>query len=92
MLIEWSVPAKADLKEAVAYIQQDDCDTTQHVAQKIITATQRLADFPGSGRPGRIEGTRELVISGLPYVIPYIIENERVVILRVLHTSMHWPS
>ena len=63
MLIEWSVPARADLKEAVAYIQRDDPATAQIVAQKIISATQNLVDFPGLGRPGRVDGTRELVIS-----------------------------
>lgn len=92
MLIEWSILARADLKEAVAYIQRDDHATAQIVAQKIINATQKLVDFPGLGRPGRVEGTRELIVSNLPYVLPYVVEKERVVILRVLHSAMDWPS
>lgn len=92
MLIEWSILAKADLKGTVAYIQRDDPATAQTVAQKIINATQKLADFPGLGRPGRVDGTRELVVSNLPYILPYVVENERVVILRVLHSAMEWSS
>jgi toxin ParE1/3/4 len=92
MLIEWSILARGDLKEAVAYIQRDDPATAQIVAQKIINATQKLVDFPGLGRPGRVEGTRELIVSNLPYVLPYVVEKERVVILRVLHSAMDWPN
>jgi len=92
MLIEWSIPARDDLKEAVAYIQRDDPAAAQMVAQKILDAAQKLTDFPGLGRPGRVEGTRELVVSGLPYVMPYVVDSERVVLLRVLHSAMHWPG
>jgi plasmid stabilization system protein ParE len=44
------------------------------------------------GWPGRIAGTRELVVVGLPYVIPYIHQHHRVIVLRVLHDAMKWPE
>ncbi len=44
------------------------------------------------GRPGRVPGTRELVISGLPFILPYIEKKGAIYILRVLHTSMKWPD
>jgi toxin ParE1/3/4 len=50
-----------------------------------------LAEHPGMGRPGRVEDTRELVVTGLPYVVPYIHERDTVTILRVLHGAMKWP-
>jgi toxin ParE1/3/4 len=51
-----------------------------------------LADQPGMGRPGRVAGTRELVISGLPFILPYVEKAGVVTILRVMHTSMKWPE
>jgi toxin ParE1/3/4 len=50
----------------------------------------RLCEFPQSGGAGRILGTRELVVSGLPYVVVYRVEDDTVEILRVAHTSMDW--
>ncbi|MCK4790011.1 MAG: type II toxin-antitoxin system RelE/ParE family toxin, partial [Desulfobacteraceae bacterium] len=44
------------------------------------------------GRPGRVAGTRELVISGLPYIVVYTDQDGMVVILRVMHTSLKWPK
>jgi len=47
---------------------------------------------PASGRPGRVIGTRELVIGGLPYVVPYRVRDNDIEILRVLHTSRRFPG
>jgi plasmid stabilization system protein ParE len=44
------------------------------------------------GRPGRVAGTRELIVSGLPYILPYVESAGVVTILRVMHTSMKWPK
>jgi toxin ParE1/3/4 len=44
------------------------------------------------GRPGRIDGTRELVINSTPYIAAYRIEGETVRILRVLHGAQQWPD
>jgi plasmid stabilization system protein ParE len=51
-----------------------------------------LARFPEMGRPGRIEGTRELVISRTPYIAAYRILGGTVQILRVLHGAQQWPE
>src|SRR5437764_1785820 len=40
------------------------------VIERIRTAVERLQEFPFLGRPGRVEGTRELVIAGTPYIVP----------------------
>lgn len=57
----------------------------------IETAVRHLANFPEIGPPGRIRGTRELVVTGTPYVVVYRIEATAVVILRVLHGAQDWP-
>lgn len=54
-------------------------------------AVERLADFPQRGRPGRLEGTRELVIVGTPYLAVYRTGETSVRILRVLHGAQDWP-
>ena len=51
-----------------------------------------LARHAVPGRPGRVLGTRELVIQGLPYIIPYRVRDNHVEILRVLHTARRWPG
>ncbi len=58
----------------------------------IEAAAGRLSRFPYSGRPGRVNGTRELVIYGTPYIIAYRVEATAVVIARLLHSSQRSPA
>jgi len=51
-----------------------------------------LSRSPAIGRPGRVLGTREFVIAGLPYIIAYRVRDKDLEILRVLHTSRRWPG
>ncbi len=62
------------------------------IETQIAHAVRRLLDFPESGRPVRIEGTRELVIPRTPYVAAYTVTVDRVRILRILHGALIWPS
>ena len=55
---------------------------------RIRDATQHLERFPGRGRPGHVPGTRELVVTGLPYLLVYRETGDAVEVLRVLHTKM----
>lgn len=94
MRVRWLARALDNIDQIAAYIAADNPTAAQEAANTIWRATQQLADFPGMGRPGRVEGTRELVIQGHPYVLPYIVREREmeVLILRVLHTSMKWPT
>jgi toxin ParE1/3/4 len=76
----------------VEYIAGDKPAAANSVARRIWAAAQMLAEQPGIGRPGRVPGTRELVVGGLPYILPYVEKGDSVFILRVLHTSMRWPQ
>lgn len=60
--------------------------------ERIAAAVRRLMDFPDSGRPGRVEDTRELVIARTPYVAPYRVTGDVVRILRVVHGARIWPD
>jgi plasmid stabilization system protein ParE len=62
------------------------------VDERIAAAARRLVEFPESGRPGRVAGTRELVVVGTPYVAAYTITESSIRILRVLHGAQKWPD
>ena len=92
MRIRWTRPALSNLDAAVEYIASDSPANAKKVAQKIWDSVQLLAEQPRIGRPGQVPGTRELVITGLPFVVPYVEQDGVVVILRIMHTSMKWPE
>ena len=51
-----------------------------------------LAEHPGMGRPGRISGTRELVVTRFPYILPYRVRGNAIEVLRIFHTARKWPE
>jgi toxin ParE1/3/4 len=92
-MIEWTEQAIRHLDQAHDYITLSNSKAvvargTMHVA----TSVQQLPTFPMSGRPGRVPGTRELVISNSPFVVAYSIEKERIVILALYHGAQQWPE
>ena len=91
MQVKWTRKALINLDDAVEYIARDNASAAKKVARKIWNSSQMLGDQPGIGRPGRVAGTRELVIADLPYILPYAEKEGVVFILRVIHTSMRWP-
>jgi toxin ParE1/3/4 len=90
--IRWQDDAIEDLKKIRRYIAMDNPVAAQMVAAQIRDAVPRLIEHPAMGRAGRIPGTRELVLPDLPYIVPYRVEEQSVVILRVLHTARRWPE
>ncbi len=86
MKLVWSRRVVADLREVRVYIEQDAPAAAKRTTEKVIEAVE--ATIPGNphmGRPGRVSGTRELVLGGPRYVVPYRIREGNIVILRVLH-------
>ena len=92
MKIVWTRRAGASLDREWTYIARDDPKAARRVAARIIEATQRLTEQPNMGRPGRVPGTRELVVPGTPYIVPYRLEGGTVQILHVLHATRKWPE
>lgn len=91
MEIKWVLLAWADLDEVYAFISRDKPEAAGKTVRRILDAAQILADNPGAGRPGRVAGTRELIIADTPFILPYRVKNNVVEILRVLHSSRKWP-
>jgi len=91
-VLKWLRRAERDLEEVEKYIAQDNPKAAVDMVVKIILAVERLEHFPGIGRAGRVEGTKELVIDGTPYIVPYRKKGERIEILRVYHSSRLWPQ
>ncbi|MBS4001975.1 MAG: type II toxin-antitoxin system RelE/ParE family toxin [Afipia sp.] len=92
MKLVWSVFALADRDGIFTHIEADNPRAAIAVDERIAAAARRLVDFPESGRPGRVAGTRELVITGTPYIAAYAVTAETIRILRVLHGAQRWPD
>ena len=92
MKIRWLRTALRNLDEQAGYIAKDNPEAAVRVVARVRDAIQRLVRHPSLGRPGRVPGTRELVVSGTPYVIPYRVRGGQVEILRVLHGARRWPE
>lgn len=90
MEIRWTRKALENLDQIAAYIAQDNPTRASSFIGEIQEKTGSLAMFPGLGRPGRIAGTRELVVHA-NYVVPYRVKNNTVQIIRVQHVARLWP-
>jgi toxin ParE1/3/4 len=82
----------ANVAAEVDYIARDNPAAADRVLLKIERAVKHLSEHPAMGRPGRVHGTRELVVSGTPYVIPYRVRADALEILRVFHSARRWPD
>ncbi len=91
MKVKWVRLALNDLNEVAEFIAQDNPESASRVLKRIWDAVQMLADYPHVGRAGRVLGTRELVIAGTPFIIPYRVAENTIQILRVLHGKRRWP-
>jgi toxin ParE1/3/4 len=92
MRIVWTELALRDLAAARAYIARDNPPVADRQVERVVAAIASLLRFPESGRPGRRAGTRELVVSRTPYVVPYRVRGDTVEVLRVLHGRQRWPD
>jgi predicted transcriptional regulator len=89
--VRWLRKAIANLDAEAEYIARDS-PAAGRVAARVTHAIEGLRHHPSMGRPGRVPGTRELVVPGGPYVVPYRVRNDSVEILRIFHTSRKWPD
>ncbi len=92
MKVAWRRNAQLDLAEIDAHIRQENPQAANRVVSAIRKETVQLSLIPLIGRLGRIENTRELVVSKLPYIVAYQVTPSAVEILAVIHTSRLWPE
>jgi plasmid stabilization system protein ParE len=88
----WSPRAIRHLADLRAHIARDNPDAAARVAMTLLAAVDRLTELPNLGRPGRAAGTREVVVPGTPYVIPYRLRGARLEIIAVFHGRQRWPK
>ena len=90
MHLRWTTPATQDLSNIIRHIQQDNPEAAAKVAGILFDGCGTLRQFPRRGRKGRMEGTRELVFPGLPYIVVYRIQDQDLEILRIYHGAQDW--
>lgn len=93
MEIEWTSQASSDLEAIRVYIAKDNERAAYELLDRIVSTVEELLPAqPEVGRPGRINGTRELVIPASSYIAPYRLKNTRIQILAVFHGSQQFPD
>ena len=92
MKIVWSLFAIADREAIFDYIEADSPRAAARIDDQIEIQVDQMARFPESGRPGRVTGTRELVLQQTPYHAVYQVRGDTVTMLRVLHGAQQWPG
>ena len=90
--LEWTSRAIRRVEEIGDYIAKDSPTAAERVTGRLQSAAEGLCVHPAIGRTGRIAGTRELVLSDIPYIIAYRVTGTSVEILTVMHTSQRWPE
>lgn len=91
MKIEWLPEAVRNRETQLGYLGERNPTAAIDIGDAVETAVGRLVDFPESAKLGRVPGTRELIVTGTPFVIVYRVETTAVVILRMLHGAQRWP-
>ena len=92
MRVRWLRKALRNLDGEATYIAAEDTAAARLMVKRVLDAVAQLAAQPGLGRPGRVSGTRELVVAKTRYIVPYRVRGETVEILRVFHTSRRLPD
>ena len=87
MRIRWTPAAAADLQQISEYLQEHHPQYRQPTLRKLYETIRGLKEAPYRGRPGRVEGTREVLFPPLPFVAVYRINGETIEVLRVWHTA-----
>jgi len=92
MRLEWLPQTQNDFDEIIDYIAEDNPLSAIEQGDEIESQVAGLLDNRQHGRPGRVKGTRELVIVRTPYIAVYRIKKEAILILRVFHGARLWPE
>jgi addiction module RelE/StbE family toxin len=91
MQVRWTAAAASDLENIADYLFEKTSQNAARLIREICDAVFALRIYPNRGRPGKKSGTRELVLSSLPYVVVYKIVGEVLYIARILHGAQDWP-
>lgn len=90
--VRWTEPATRDLEQIAEFIRADRTEAAERIAKSLFDTANSLCTLPSRGRIGKIQGTRELIVSGLPYIVVYRVTDAAVQILRIYHGARDWPE
>ena len=90
MKLVWTRLAQADRRAIREYIATDDQRAALAMDELLTQKAARLAQLPEMGKPGRVDGTRELV-AHRSYILIYAVKDDHVQVLRIMHTARQWP-
>lgn len=91
MKVVWSRRAIRDLTNARRFIARNNPSAANEAALHVIDAVDTLSRQPQIGRSGRIDGTREYVVAGTPYILIYRVRKQRLDLLHVYDSRQAWP-
>ena len=92
MRVVWTAPALRELEAIGDYIARESPSAAARIVIRILDRVDTLADLPETGRPGRVAGTRELVVTDTPFIVPYRLHGDRIEVLSVFHGARRWPD
>jgi toxin ParE1/3/4 len=92
MKIIWTGPALREIEALGEHIARENPAAAARTVTRIFEQVDVLETQPHIGRPGRIAGTRELVISRTPYIVPYRVGALGIEVLSVIHGARRWPN
>jgi addiction module RelE/StbE family toxin len=91
MEVRWTEAAADDLEQIANYLFEHAPARAAELVHELYRAPSALLNFPRRGRLGKKEGTRELVLAPLPYIVVYQITGEVIHVARILHGAQKWP-
>jgi len=86
----WTLEAIQDREDIYTHIEDGNPAAALALDELFSEKAARLTDHPNLGRPGRVNGTRELVVHR-NYILVYDLTGDLARVLRVLHAARHWP-
>jgi toxin ParE1/3/4 len=93
MKVVWTRKASRHLRAAYDYWARESSPTAADMMlERVFSAVEQLERFPGAGRPGRVSGTRELVIVPTPFLVAYRVRRGKIEIIALLHGARKWPE
>jgi len=91
MELRWTEEAAADLERIADYLFEHTPEHAERLVRAVYEAPATLLMFPSRGRLGKKEGTHELVMWPLPYIVVYATRGDVIYVLRILHGAQQWP-
>jgi toxin ParE1/3/4 len=90
--VRWTMPAANQLRTIFDHIADDNPPAAARTVRRIRETVLRTARMPYAGREGRVAGTREILVTGTPYLVAYRILENMIHVLAILHGAQEWPE